>query len=142
MTISNHGVARLDAGLGEDRTQLRRRSHEIVAAIGIYGVIGNNVAQRRYEFGIRLALGAQRESVLTLVLREGLGMAAIGLVCGIAGMLGLGRLIASMLVGVQPLDPLTLMGVSLVVAVAAVAALVIPARRAMSVDPMEAMRNS
>ena len=113
----------------------------LLAAIGIYGVIAYNVTQRRYEFGIRLALGAQRGGVLSLVLKEGLGMAAIGLVCGVVGMLALGRLIASMLVGVQPLDPWTLIGVSVVVTVAALAALVIPARRAMSVDPTEAIRN-
>jgi putative ABC transport system permease protein len=111
-----------------------------LAAVGIYGVVAYSVAQRRYEFGVRMALGAKRSRVFGLVLSEGLGIVVIGLVVGIGGVVVLSRLIASMLVGVGQTDPVTLVSVALLLMVLATIALLIPARRAMSVDPLTAIR--
>jgi predicted permease len=111
-----------------------------LAAIGIYGVIAYSVAQRTQEIGVRMALGAQRSDVLRLVLRQGLGMAWVGLGAGIPAALVLTRLLSSMLYGVTPSDPLTF--ASVIVFFTAVAALAsyLPARRATRIDPMVALR--
>jgi putative ABC transport system permease protein len=112
----------------------------LLAAVGIYGVMAQSVAQRTSEFGVRLALGAHPSQVLRLVLGQGMRLAAIGLAFGIAGALILTRFLRSFLFGVSAYDPLTLAAVSLVLAGIAALACYIPARRAMKVDPMVALR--
>lgn len=112
----------------------------LLAAIGTYGVLAYSVAQRNHEIGIRMALGAERSSVLRMVTREGLTLAGIGVVIGIVGALGLTRLIASMLFTVRPYDPLTFAGVSFLLVAVAFVSSYIPARRATKVDPIVALR--
>ncbi|HWA86789.1 MAG TPA: ABC transporter permease [Opitutus sp.] len=112
----------------------------VLAAVGLYGVISNLVAQRTGEFGIRLALGAQPANVLALVLRHGLGLCAIGLLIGLAGAYALGRFLASLLPRLASPDPLTLLGVAAVLFATAALACWLPARRATKVDPLVALR--
>ena len=112
----------------------------LLAAIGIYGVLAYSVAQRTHEIGIRMALGAERAAVLRMVTCDGLTLAALGVVIGIAGALGLTQLIASMLFAVRPTDPLTFISVSLLLVAVALISSYIPARRATKVDPMVALR--
>jgi putative ABC transport system permease protein len=112
----------------------------VITAMGIAGVVAYSVSQRTQEFGIRMALGAGRRAVLTMVLRQGLRFVAIGLALGTGGALLLTRLMTTLLFGVEPTDIITFFSVALVlVAVAAIACL-IPARRAASVDPLVALR--
>jgi putative ABC transport system permease protein len=111
----------------------------LLASVGIYGVIAYGVSQRRYEFGVRMALGAARGRVLGLVLREGLLLVICGLALGLAGAVVCGRLLRSMLVGVTALDAPTLLAVSMCLLAAALVALLIPARTALAVDPREAL---
>jgi predicted permease len=114
----------------------------VITAAGIAGVIAFSVNQRTQEFGVRMALGAQRSNVLSLVLRQGLQLVLIGLAFGCAGALILAQVLSTMLFGVQPTDGVTFVAVGMVlIAVAAIACLV-PARRAASVDPMVALRVS
>jgi putative ABC transport system permease protein len=112
----------------------------LLAAIGLYGVVAYTVAQRTREIGIRMALGANRGAVVALVLRQGMKLAGIGIVVGIAGALGLTRVLTKLLYGVKPNDPLTFAGVSLVLLCVAVLASWLPARRAGRVDPIVALR--
>ena len=111
-----------------------------LAAIGIYGVIGYSVAQRTHEIGIRMALGAGRSDVLALVVREGLVMAAGGVVLGLAVSAALTRLMSSLLVGIAPRDPLAFGAAGLILVAVAAAASYVPARRAVRVDPIVALR--
>ncbi len=111
-----------------------------VASIGLYGVMSYLVSQRTREFGIRLAIGASRGAVLRQVLGQGAKLAAIGVCIGLAGAALLGRLIASLLYGVRPLDVATLAGVSILLAAVALLASYIPARRAANADPMNSLR--
>ena len=112
----------------------------LLAAIGIYGVLSYWVAQRTHEMGIRAALGAGTWQQLKLVLGTGLILTILGLVLGVAGAFGVTGLLDSMLFQVSPYDPLTLVGVAVVLAFVAIIACYIPARRAAKVDPMIALR--
>jgi putative ABC transport system permease protein len=112
----------------------------ILAATGIYGIVSGSVTERMRELGIRAALGASRKSLLRLVLRHGLGLAAVGVAVGLGGALAASRAIAALLFGVTQYDPLTYCAISaLLLGVAGIACLV-PARRAALVDPMQALR--
>ena len=111
-----------------------------LAIAGIYGVISYAVTARTQEFGIRLALGADGRGVLGLVMKHGAILVAIGLALGVAGSFVLTRLIKSLLSGVTPTDPLTMVTVSAILAAVALAACAVPARRAMKVDPLIALR--
>jgi predicted permease len=112
----------------------------MLAAVGLYGVMAYTVGQRTREFGIRVALGAERRRILFLVLREVALLAAIGIALGLPSAWGLGRLLQSQLYGLTPNDPATLGAAVLVIAAAAALAGFIPARRATRVEPMVALR--
>jgi putative ABC transport system permease protein len=112
----------------------------ILSCVGIYGVISYLVSQRTHEMGLRLALGAQRSDVMRLVLAHGTKMALIGVAIGIAGALGLTRLMANQLFGVTAHDPLTFAAVAILLMLVALLACYLPARRATRVDPMVALR--
>jgi putative ABC transport system permease protein len=112
----------------------------LLAAIGMYGVISYSVLQRTQEIGIRMALGAQRHKVFRMVLGQGARLAAMGIAIGLVAALGVTRLMARFLFGVRPTDPLTFAGVSLLLLGIALLACYLPARRAMRVDPMVALK--
>jgi putative ABC transport system permease protein len=112
----------------------------MLAAVGIYGVISYVISHRTHEIGIRMALGAQRDDVLRMVIRDGMFMAGTGVVAGIAGALALTRLLRSLLFEMTPTDPATYATVIVILVTVALLACYIPARRAMKVDPMEALR--
>ncbi len=113
----------------------------ILAAIGVYGVISYGVAQRTQEIGIRMALGARDTDVLTMVVRHGAMLAAVGLAVGLAGALALSRLVSSLLFQVSATDPPTFATGTVVLTAVAVLAAALPARRAAQTDPMIALRN-
>ncbi len=112
----------------------------LLAVVGVFGVINYSVTQRTREIGVRLALGAQRRDIVRLVIGRGMGLTLLGVVIGLAASLVLTRLIADWLYGVSPTDAVTLLAVSLLLAGAALLACWIPARRAMKVDPLVALR--
>jgi putative ABC transport system permease protein len=111
-----------------------------LASIGIYGVIAYTVAQRTREIGIRMALGAQKIDMLTMILRQSFAVIGIGLVAGILGALAVTRLMSSLLYGVSSSDLSIYAIVTIVLSGAALVATYFPARRAMTVDPMVALR--
>jgi putative ABC transport system permease protein len=112
----------------------------LLSSIGIYGVVSYVVGQRTHEIGIRMALGAQRSDVLRLMLGEGMRMALVGVAIGVAVALGLTHIMVQMLFGVSATDPVTFASVAIVLSAVALAACYIPARRAMRVDPIVALR--
>jgi putative ABC transport system permease protein len=112
----------------------------VLTAVGIYGVISYGVAQRRHEIGIRLALGATRREVLSLLVREAMKPALLGAVLGLSAAFGLTRLLSGLLYNVKPTDPLVFAAVVLLLIAVALLASYIPARRATRVDPMVALR--
>jgi predicted permease len=112
----------------------------VLGIIGIYGVISYTVSQRTREIGIRLALGAQKSELKWMFVRSALVLTAIGVAIGVGSAAGLMQLMRSLLFGTSPLDPLTYLAVLLVLAVSAVVASYLPARRAAAVDPVDALR--
>jgi putative ABC transport system permease protein len=112
----------------------------VLAIVGIHGVLSYWVAQRRQEIGVRMAMGGKRLDILKLVLGRGMSLTAVGLGLGLAMALVLSRIVASLLFGVSPTDPLTFTALSLLLAAVALLACLLPARRAMSVDPIVALR--
>ena len=149
-TIPVFGAQTLVQTLSESLSQ-RRFSMEMIAsfaamalllaALGIYGVISYTVTQRTHEIGVRLALGAQRRNILAIVLGQGLRLVLTGAVAGLIGAVIIGQLMASLLYGVRPTDPMTFAVVVLLLIVVAMIACYLPARRAMNVDPMVALRH-
>jgi predicted permease len=112
----------------------------LLSAIGIYGVVAYGVAQRRRELGVRMALGASGPRVVRLVLGHGLRLTAVGIVVGSLLALGVGRLLASQLFGLNPADPLTFGSLILLLAAVAAAASILPARRAARVEPVVVLK--
>ena len=113
----------------------------LLAGLGIYGVISYMVSERTHEIGIRIALGAERRSILQMVLRQGLGLAVAGAAIGLIGALIVSQLMAGLLYGVGPTDPMTFAGVTGLLLGVAVLACYLPARRALRVDPLVALRH-
>lgn len=148
-TLPVSGAQTLNETVSASLSQ-RRFSMEIVAlfaltallltALGIYGVISYIVRERTHEIGIRLALGAKRRTILQMVLRQGLGLAIAGAAVGLVGAVVVSHLMTGLLYGVRPTDPLTFAGVALLLILVALFACYIPARRAVRVDPVVALR--
>jgi ABC-type antimicrobial peptide transport system permease subunit len=113
----------------------------LLACIGLYGLLSYEVARRTREIGVRMALGARPSDVLRLIVSQGVVLSAAGVSLGILASLGATRYLASLLYGVHPFDPLTFAAVALLLGVVALAACFLPARRAMRVDPMVALRH-
>jgi ABC-type antimicrobial peptide transport system permease subunit len=112
----------------------------VMAVIGLYGVIAFMAVQRTQEIGVRMALGASRLNILQLILREGLRLVALGGCIGLAAALLLSRVLKSLLFGIGPHDPASFIAVTVLLALVALAATLIPARSAMKTDPMAALR--
>jgi putative ABC transport system permease protein len=112
----------------------------LLAGVGIYGVISYMVSERTHEIGIRLALGATSRNILSTVLKQGLRLAIAGAAVGLIGALIVTRLMAGLLYGVKPTDPLTFAGVAVLLIIVALLACYIPARRAIRIDPLAALR--
>jgi len=149
-TLPVSGAQTLDETVSASLAE-RRFSMEIVAlfaltalllaGLGIYGVISYIVSARTHEIGIRIALGAQRRNILRIVVRQGLALAVAGAAVGLVGALIVSHSMAGLLYGVKPTDPLTFAGVAVLLVVVALFACYVPARRAMRVDPMIALRH-
>jgi ABC-type antimicrobial peptide transport system permease subunit len=135
----------VDGSIAQRRFQLTlmlafAASALLVACLGIYGVVSYSVARRRSELGIRMALGAQRSRLFGLVIRQGMAPVVVGLAAGVAVAVLLGRAIRGLLFGVQPTDPLTIAGVTVVLLVVGALACLIPARRVTGIDAVAALR--
>jgi ABC-type antimicrobial peptide transport system permease subunit len=113
----------------------------LLGVVGIYGVISYAVSQRRREIGIRAALGAQQGELKRMFVRHGLALAGVGVALGLAAAAGLTRLMSTLLYGITPLDPITYAVVPIILVIATVLASYLPARRAVSVDPIETLRS-
>jgi ABC-type antimicrobial peptide transport system permease subunit len=112
----------------------------LLASIGLYGLLAYGVSQRTREIGVRIALGAQRSEVFSLVLRQGMKLVAAGVLVGLGGAFVVTRLLRGLLYGISTTDPLTFAAVPVLLGVVALLACWMPARRAARVDPMEALR--
>jgi ABC-type antimicrobial peptide transport system permease subunit len=112
----------------------------LLASIGIHGVVSYSVSQRTREIGVRVALGASRNSVLWLILRQGMRLTLIGVLVGLFGSFALSRILSSVLYGLSPLDPIAFISVSALAALVTLLACWRPARHAAKIDPMEALR--
>jgi putative ABC transport system permease protein len=112
----------------------------VLTVVGIYGVVGYEVAQRTHEIGIRMALGAGRTGIVKLIFGQSMAVVGCGALVGVAAALAAARMLTSMLYGVNPRDPMTFTLVTFVVLVAAMLACLVPARRATTVDPLVALR--
>ncbi len=144
-----YGVTTLESRLGAFLTQRRFQTSLLIgfsavallmAAVGIYGLIQYSIAMRTHEIGIRLAVGAQAGDIFRMIIREGLTLSLTGLGLGLVGALWLGRAVSSLLFGVTATDPATFITVSLLLTAVAAAACYFPARRAMKVEPIAALR--
>ena len=113
----------------------------LLAAVGIYGVMSYTMAQRTRELGVRVALGAQRRDILSLVIRKAVSLGLIGTTIGLVGCLAVTRLVASLLYRISPGDPWTLASASLLLVIVTILASWLPAHRAAKIDPMEALRH-
>jgi putative ABC transport system permease protein len=107
---------------------------------GLYGVISYSVTRRTSEIGIRMALGADRYKVMRLILRQGMSLSLIGIVAGLLISFGVTRVLSDLLYGIKPSDPLTFFSVAVSLVAVAVVACLIPASRAASIEPMQALR--
>src|SRR5204863_5305021 len=112
-----------------------------LAAMGLYGVLSQLVAARRREIGVRMALGARTSQVLAAIVGQAATVTAAGLATGLAGSLALARVMTTLVFGIAPRDPLTFVAVPMLLAVVALAAALVPARRAARIDPMRALRD-
>jgi putative ABC transport system permease protein len=112
----------------------------LLAVVGVAGVIAFTVSRRTQEIGVRVALGATRRQVVSLLVRQGLAPTAIGMLAGLAGAMALGRVLSGLLFGVAASDPTVFAGAAGLLAVAAVVAAYVPARRAASASPLDALR--
>jgi ABC-type antimicrobial peptide transport system permease subunit len=144
-----YGVAPLEQQLGTYLTQRRFQTSLLIgfsvvallmAAVGIYGLIQYSIAMRTREIGLRMAIGAQAGDIFRMVIGEGLALSLAGLALGLLGAWWLGSAISSLLFGVTPSDPWTFAAVSVLLTAVAIAACCLPARRAMRVDPIVALR--
>ena len=138
--VSNGANGLLFFHLGAELTAALGLLGLTLAVVGIYGVMAYAVGQRSQEIGVRIALGAQSKNILWMISRQGLVIIGIGLGLGLLVAVGVGQLVGNFLVGVAPTDPFTYLGVSVLLSLVALGACFIPARRAMRVDPMIALR--
>jgi putative ABC transport system permease protein len=147
--LAVYDIGTLDALMADAVAQPRFRSTALaglallaltLAAVGLYGVVSYSVSQRAAEIGIRVALGARSGDVLVLVVREGLQLAAVGIVIGVAASLALARTVAALLYGVPPTDVWSFAGAASAMAIVTLVASIVPARRAMRVDPAVVLR--
>jgi ABC-type antimicrobial peptide transport system permease subunit len=148
-SVAKFGVTTVEQQLGEQTAERRFQTSLIgifslvallLSAIGIYGLMHYFVAQRTNEIGVRIAMGAVYSDVMGLVLRQGLLLACVGIAVGLAGAVGVTRLISSLLYGVTPTDLVTFAGAAGILFLVAVLACWIPAHRAARIDPMVALR--
>ena len=112
----------------------------LLAAVGLYGSLAHSVRRRQRELGVRMALGADRSSVLGMVMRQGMRLSAVGLALGLAGTLALTRVLGAFLFDMQPWDPPTLLGVAAILLLVCAAACFVPARRATTIDPVRVLQ--
>jgi predicted permease len=152
--ISRLGRVSIDMGTMTDRASIAQGTPRfqavligafaivalLLAALGLHGSLAHSVRRRQRELGVRMALGADRASVLRMVLGQGMRVAAIGLLLGLVGTLALSRVLASFLFGLKPYDPLTIAGMAVVLLLVSLTACLLPARRATSVDPVRVLQ--